>query len=140
MRREQPTRFKASMLVCNEGSGTLLQQSPPKPGIVHRVKLDSSPDKPKDSFSNFSPITLVLMQHCDKTGTRATSSGSGMRRDSAGCEKGLLPGVPERGCCSYIRMTRTIQESLQRRPWHYDPSALDTTIAKALSTFIRPTS
>ena len=101
---------------------------------------DLSPDDPKDSVSNLSPIALVLMQHCDETGTRARSGGRWMRRDSAGCKKDLLPGVPERGCCNYIRMTRTIQESLQRRPWHYDPSALDTTIAKALSTFIRPTS
>ena len=101
---------------------------------------DLSPDDPKDSVSSFSIIALVLMKRCNMTGTRARSGGRWMRRDSAGCKKDLLPGVPERGCCNYIRMTRTIQESLQRRPWHYDPSALDTTIAKALSTFIRPTS
>ena len=101
---------------------------------------DLSPDDPKDSVSNFSPIALVLMKRCNMTSTRARSGERWMRRDSAGCEKGLLPGVPERGCCSYIRMTRTTQESLYLRPWYYGPSALDTTIAKALSTSIRPTS
>jgi len=88
---------------------------------------DLSPDDPKDSVSNFLPITLVMMQHCDKTGTRATSGGSGMRRDSAGCEKGLLPELPERGCCDYIRITKMIHESLHLRPWNHDPSALDIT-------------
>ena len=88
---------------------------------------DLSPDDPKDSVSNFLPITLMMMQHCDKTGTRATSGGSGMRRDSAGCEKGLLPELPERGCCDYIRITKMIHESLHLRPWNHDPSALDIT-------------
>ena len=88
---------------------------------------DLSTDDPKDSVSNFLPITLVMMQHCDKTGTRATSGGSGMRRDSAGCEKGLLPELPERGCCDYIRITKMIHESIHLRPWNHDPSALDIT-------------
>jgi len=33
----------------NEGSDTPLRQSLPEPGIVHRVKLDSSPDDPGES-------------------------------------------------------------------------------------------